>query len=222
MSSPLNGEDAARHANTAALDETRAWVERVVVGLRLCPFARAPQAQGRVRYTISEARDTEALLDDLGLELRRLQKTSPETIETTLLVHPHVLARFADYNRFLAIADELLRAFELEGTIQIASFHPRYRFAGSAANDLANATNQSPFPTLHLLREASIERALASFSEPESIYEANIRTMTRLGPAGWAALQKACRNDAAASAGKPILTTRRGGASRSHGDPGMG
>ena len=181
-----------------ALAETRAWVERAVIGLQLCPFARAPQATGRVRYALSEASDAEALLADLVAELGRLGAESSEGIETTLLVHPHVLNDFDDYNEFLSRADEALVAVDLEGVIQIASFHPDYRFAGSAPDDISNATNRSPHPTLHLLREASIERALVSFADPESIYTANIATMERLGAEGWAGLQQACR-DAASS-----------------------
>ena len=192
-----------------ALDETRAWVERAVIGLQLCPFARAPQVKGRVRYALSAAREPEALLADLVDELQRIASEPPERLETTLLVHPLVLTRFSDYNHFLAVADEALRALGLEGTIQIASFHPRYRFAGSAAADIANATNRSPHPTLHLLREASIERALASFAEPESIYATNIATMERLGLAGWTALQHACRNDARAAQAGATPRSRR-------------
>ena len=178
------------------LAETRAWVERAVVGLQLCPFARAPEAKGRIRYALSAASDAEALMADLVDELERLAGEPAERIETTLLVHPRVLVDFDDYNEFLGLAEAALVALDLEGVIQIASFHPDYRFAGSAADDIANATNRSPFPTLHLLREESIARALASFDAPESIYEANIRTMERLGHAGWEALRRACRDDA--------------------------
>ncbi len=181
------------------LAETRAWVERAVIGLQLCPFARAPQAKGRVRYALSGAADPQALMADLVGELERLAGASPARIETTLLVHPRVLADFDDYNEFLGLAEAALAALDLEGVIQIASFHPDYRFAGSAADDIANATNRSPFPTLHLLREESIARALATFAEPESIYETNIRTMERLGSAGWEALRRACRDDAGAA-----------------------
>ena len=121
----------------------------------------------------------------------------PDRIETTLIVHPQVLADFDDYNDYLEVADAALAELELDGVIQVASFHPDYRFAGSEPDDIANATNRSPFPTLHLLREDSIERALASFAaDPESIYEANIETMERLGHAGWEALRQACREDA--------------------------
>jgi hypothetical protein len=172
----------------AALQATRAWVEHAVIGLNLCPFAKAVQAKGQVRYACSEARDTGALLAALRSELQRLADTPIEQIETTLLVHPWVLQDFLDYNQFLGEADALLHEMGLEGTLQIASFHPQYRFAGTGADDIVNATNRSPHPTLHLLREASIDRAVAAFPEAEAIYEANMRRLRALGPAGWKAL----------------------------------
>ena len=189
-----------------ALVETRAWVERAVIGLQLCPFAKAPQVKGQVRYALSAARDPETLLVDLVAELEHLVAEPSDRIETTLLVHPRVLADFDDYNAFLSRADAALVALDLEGVIQLASFHPDYRFAGSAHDDIANATNRSPHPTLHLLREASIERALASFADPESIYSSNIATMERLGADGWSALRRACRDDAVAA--QPGAATR--------------
>jgi hypothetical protein len=181
-----------------ALAETRAWVERGVIGLHLCPFARAPQVKGQVRYVLSAASDPQALLAALVAELGKLAAEAPELVETTLLIHPYALADFADHNDFLSVAEETLATLGLEGVIQIASFHPDYQFAGSAPGDIANATNRSPYPTLHLLREESIARALDSFAHPEAIYEANIATMERLGADGWAALQQKCRDDAAA------------------------
>ncbi len=179
-----------------ALAETRAWVERAVIGLQLCPFAKAPQVKGQVRYVASAAGDAESLLADLVDELKRIAAAAPEDIETTLLVHPLALADFEDHNDFLEIAEAALVTLDLEGVVQIASFHPQYRFAGSEHCDIANATNRSPYPTLHLLREDSIERVLATFSDPEPIFKANIATMERLGPDGWAALQRQCRDDA--------------------------
>ena len=176
-----------------ALEETRAWVERVVIGLDLCPFAKAPQKQGRVRYVLSEARDAEALLATLVEELNLLAETPAERTETTLLVHPHVLADFADYNDFLGVAEDAVAELGLEGVIQVASFHPRYRFEGKAEDDVTNATNRSPHPTLHLLREESVERAVAAFPEAEAIWEANVETMRRLGSEGWDALQREVR-----------------------------
>ena len=180
-----------------AIAETRAWVDRAVIGLNLCPFAKAPQVKGQVRYVGTEARDAEALLAVLVDELNLLAETPADRIETTLLIHPQVLADFADYNDFLDLAEAAVAELDLEGVIQVASFHPRYRFAGSGADDLANATNRSPYPTLHLLREESIDRAVAAFPEAEAIFEANIATLGRLGAEGWAVLQARCREDAA-------------------------
>jgi hypothetical protein len=183
-------ENATMPATPAqAIAETRAWVEHAVIGLNLCPFAKAVQAKGQVRYVASEATDTEALLAQLCEELQRLAGTPAEETDTTLLVHPQVLQDFDDYNDFLDVADAALRALDLDGVLQVASFHPDYRFAGTDADDIANATNRSPYPTLHLLREASVERAVAAFPEPEAIYEANMETLEALGAEGWAALQ---------------------------------
>ena len=176
-----------------ALEEPRAWVERLVIGLDLCPFAKAPQKQGRVRYVLSDARDAEALLATLVEELNLLAETPAERTETTLIVHPHVLADFADYNDFLGVAEDAVAELGLEGVIQVASFHPRYRFEGTAEDDVTNATNRSPHPTLHLLREESVERAVAAFPEAEAIWEANVETMRRLGSEGWEALQREVR-----------------------------
>jgi hypothetical protein len=179
-----------------ALAETRAWVERAVIGLNLCPFARAVEAKGRIRYVHCESSDPEALLERLREEMRRLATADPATHETTLIVHPHVLQDFLDYNDFLDRAEDALDALGYAGTLQIASFHPRYQFAGTAADDPGNATNRSPYPTLHLLREEGVARAAEAFPEAEAIYERNIETMERLGSAGWDALRQACREDA--------------------------
>ncbi len=176
--------------------ETRAWVERAVIGLNLCPFAKAPQVKGQVRYVASEARDAKALLADLVDELNRLAETPAERVETTLLILPRVLNDFLDFNDFLDLAENAVVDLELDGVIQVASFHPRYLFAGSEVDDVANSTNRSPHPTLHLLREESIDRAVAAFPEAEAIFEANIATLRRLGTEGWAALQQRCREDA--------------------------
>ncbi len=168
----------------ASIGETRAWVERVVIGLKLCPFAPAPALRGLIRYATSEAETPQGLLEDLATELQRLVGSPPEEVETTLLIHPRVLADFHDFNDFLDVADELLRALDLEGEIQIASFHPHYQFAGTASDDIGNATNRSPYPTLHLLREASIERAVDSFGDTRSISTANLETLEKLGVEG--------------------------------------
>ena len=176
--------------------ETRAWVDRAVIGLNLCPFAKAPQAKGLVRYVLSAATDPAALLADLVNELERLAEASPDKIETTLLIHPGVLGDFADYNDFLALAEDTVAELDLDGVIQVASFHPDYQFEGSAPEDIENATNRSPFPALHLLREDSIDKAVAAFPDAQAIYETNIETLQKLGAEGWAALQQQCRDDA--------------------------
>jgi len=166
------------------------WLDRAVIGLNLCPFAKAVQVKGQIRWVVSDAHDEQALLDQLTQELRRLDEADPERIETTLLVHPRVLTDFEAFNQFLDRADQALRRLGLDGVMQIASFHPQYQFANSAPDDIANATNRSPYPTLHLLREASIERAVASTPDAADIYERNIETLERLGREGWAALMK--------------------------------
>ena len=178
-----------RHpAPEACIAATREWLERAVIGLNLCPFAKAPHAKGQVRYVVSDATRAEDLLADLLGELQRLADADPGEIETTLLIHPHVLGDFLDYNDFLDIADAALQALHLDGVLQVASFHPDYRFAGTGADDIANATNRSPYPTLHLLREASIDRAVAAFPDAARIYEHNVATLRQLGHAGWQAL----------------------------------
>lgn len=169
--------------------QTRAWVERVVIGLKLCPFAPAPALKGAIRYATSDAETTEALLEDLATELQRLAASPPEELETTLLIHPRVLRDFHDFNDFLDLADEALRMLGFEGEIQIASFHPQYQFAETDSDDIGNATNRSPYPMLHLLREASISRAVDSFGDTRSISAANLATLKKLGPEGLAALR---------------------------------
>ena len=175
--------------------ETRAWVDRAVIGLNLCPFAKAVQVKNQVRYVVTDVTDTEALLATLYEELHLLADAVPEQVETTLLIHPQVLSDFLDYNDFLEIADAAVEELGYGGVLQVASFHPQYQFAGTSMDDVTNATNRSPYPTLHLLREDSIDRAVAAFPEAEMIYETNMRTMEKLGAQGWAELQAACRRD---------------------------
>ena len=175
-------------APEAVVQHTRAWVTRAVVGLNLCPFAKAPLVKGQVRFIVSDARDLPALLLHLADELRHLAQADPAETETTLLIHPQVLADFTEFNQALDAVDSLVDALGLEGQIQVASFHPQYQFAGTDAHDMGNATNRSPYPTLHLLREDSIERAVQAFPEAEAIYERNIETLRRLGPEGWGRL----------------------------------
>jgi hypothetical protein len=170
------------------LAQTRRWLERAVIGLNLCPFAKAVHAKGQVRFVLSDATTAEALLAQLGEELLLLRDADPEAIDTTLLVHPGVLGEFLDYNDFLDQADALVESLGLEGVLQVASFHPGYQFAGTHPDDAGNRTNRSPYPTLHLLREDSVARAVAAFPDPDAIVSRNIETLERLGDAGWARL----------------------------------
>ncbi|MCB2035508.1 MAG: DUF1415 domain-containing protein [Burkholderiaceae bacterium] len=171
-----------------AIADTRRWLERAVIGLNLCPFAKAPHVKGQIHYAVFEGAEPAALLAMLGTELQALAAADPEARETTLLVAPRALPDFLDFNDLLDQADALLAELGLEGTLQIAPFHPRFQFAGTAEDDITNATNRAPYPTLHLIREASIDRAVAAFPEAETIYETNMATLERLGPDGWAAL----------------------------------
>jgi hypothetical protein len=163
------------------LQDTRDWIESVVIGLELCPFAREPLRAGLVRIRVTDAEDAERLALDLSEELSRLDREASELLETTLLVHPRVLLDFEDFNRFLDVGDLLIAKLGLEGEIQIASFHPDYRFADASPDDVANATNQSPHPMLHLLREASIERARRSHPDPQGIPARNAQRLRSLG-----------------------------------------
>jgi len=164
---------------------TRLWLEKSVIGLGLCPFADGVYRGGRVRFCVSEGRSAAALLDDLSSELMDLHAADPLRHETTLLVHPWVLTDFIEYNDFLGIVDATLAGLGLEGELQVASFHPQYRFTGTQSEDIENYTNRSPYPTLHLLREASIERAVAVVPDTDEIYRKNFRTLRELGHEGW-------------------------------------
>ena len=165
--------------------EIRRWLERAVIGLNLCPFAKAVYVREQVRIVVSDASTPRALLEELGEEMARLRDTSAEQIDTTLLVHPQVLTDFLDYNDFLDEAGALLEALELDGVLQVASFHPHYQFAGTEPDDAENLTNRAPHPILHLLREDSVERAVAAYPEPDAIIERNIATVQALGLDGF-------------------------------------
>lgn len=172
----------------AVVARTQRWLERAVIGLNLCPFAKAVHVKRGIRYAVSVATTPGALLDDLERELRLLAGADPDAIETTLLIHPLVLGDFLDFNDFLDEADACVDDLGLEGVLQIASFHPAFQFAGTAHDDVTNCTNRSPYATLHLLREASIDRAVAAFPDAARIYERNMETLRALGHAGWVAL----------------------------------
>ncbi|MCW3478971.1 DUF1415 domain-containing protein [Neisseriaceae bacterium JH1-16] len=167
---------------------TRAWVEKAVIGLNLCPFAKAVYVKDQVRFVVSEAKHIDALIDDLVAELERLAEANPEKLDTTLLIHPYVMTDFLDFNDFLEVADSVVAELKLEGELQVASFHPQFQFEGTAPDDIENHTNRAPFPTLHLLRESSIDRAVEAFPEAESIFEKNIDTLNALGHEGWTKL----------------------------------
>jgi hypothetical protein len=167
------------------IEATQHWLDKAVIGLNLCPFAKAVRARDQIRWALSEARTPEALLADLTHELKALAASDPERVDTTVLVHPHVLQDFLDFNDFLDVADAALEELDLDGTLQIASLHPRYRFAGTEPDDMGNFSNRAPHPTLHLLREASVARALAAFPDADAIYRRNIETLQALGSAGW-------------------------------------
>lgn len=173
------------------LRETREWLEKAVIGLNLCPFAKAVHVKGQIRWVVSPATTPETLLQTLADELQHLQASDPAEVDTTLLIHPGVLADFLDFNDFLGAAEALVEDLGLDGELQVASFHPQFQFAGTSPDEPGNFSNRSPYPTLHLLREASVEAAVQAFPDAAQIYERNIETLEHLGPAGWAALLKA-------------------------------
>ena len=165
--------------------DVRLWLERAVIGLNLCPFARAEYVRNRIAFRVSKAGTTDVLLGDLEAALRELVQAEPSKIETTLLIHPRVLQDFLDYNGFLDEAEALLARMDLEGVVQIASFHPHHLFAGEDPGDMSHCTNRSPHPMLHLLREASVERAVRTGEDAETIVARNLATVRSLGPEGW-------------------------------------
>jgi hypothetical protein len=169
----------------AIIAATRNWLERAVIGLNLCPFAKAVYVKEQVRYVVSSATTPEALLEQLMDELQYLSDTPAEQVDTTLLIHPFVLGEFLDFNEFLDVADAALEDMELDGELQVASFHPDYQFADTDRNDISNYTNRAPYPILHLLREDSIARATEAFPDAADIFEKNIDTMEKLGHEGW-------------------------------------
>jgi hypothetical protein len=175
---------------------TRSWLEHVVIGLNLCPFASAVHRSQRIAYRVSTAESSEALVSDLLSALQELIDNSANVIDTTLLIHPFVLQDFYAYNDFLDVADRVLEEADLVGVIQIASFHPDYQFAGVDADDITHCSNRSPFPMLHLLREASLDQAIAAVPDTEAIVERNLDTLRQLGPEGWQALMARVQHSA--------------------------
>ncbi len=177
--------DTRPDSHDAILAATRHWLARAVIGLNLCPFAKSVYVKEQVRYAISEATTLEDALADLETELRALEAADPQQVDTTLVIYPRAFADFVDYNDALFFADRLVRQLRLDGVLQIASFHPEYRFEGSEADDIENYTNRAPYPILHLLREDSIARAVDAFPDASAIYEKNQETLRRLGHDGW-------------------------------------
>ena len=203
MTDSINTADASPDGVPAALAiaETRAWVRRAVIGLNLCPFARAVDVKDQIRYVFSDATEPETLLATLVVELQRLADTDPALVDTTMVIHPRVFADFEDFNDFLELADAAVEDLDLDGILQVASFHPQFQFADTEPDDITNATNRSPYPTLHLLREESVDRAVAAFPEAEAIFERNMETLEKLGAKGWAEVRKSWEDDAAAELG---------------------
>ena len=171
-----------------AIAATSKWLDVAVIGLNLCPFAKSVQVKKQVRYVVSNATDSDALLVDLERELQHLAAVAPAETDTTLLIHPYVLTDFDDFTDFLDLVDVVVRTQGLAGNLQVANFHPDYCFGDAEPDDISNYTNRSPYPTLHLIREASIDRAVAACPDASEIYERNIETLERIGLDGWRAL----------------------------------
>jgi hypothetical protein len=163
------------------ISETRRWLSEVVIGLNLCPFAKHPYTRDSIRYVVFEASDVEALNEVLLWEAQYMMSQAEEEVSTTLIIHPNLLEDFLDYNDYLGVAEDIIYDNGLEGKVQVASFHPDYQFAGTKPEDVENYTNRSPYPMLHLIREAQLERVLAHFPEPDLIPIQNIETMKGLG-----------------------------------------
>ena len=168
--------------------DMRRWLERAVIGLNLCPFAKAVHVRAQIHYAVYEPAEAADLMDALLAEAKDLAALDAAVRDTTLLIAPNTLADFLDFNDFTARAERRLARAGFDGVFQLASFHPQFQFAGTEADDLGNATNRAPYPTLHLLREDSVSRAVEAFPEAEAIFERNIDTLEALGSDGWAAL----------------------------------
>ena len=194
------------HAEQQAVALTRAWIEHAVIGLNLCPFAKPVHVKQQIAYHVSTARTEDELAQDLLQAMQSLLATSADETDTCLLIHPWVLQDFMDYNDFLDIADSLLAEADLVGVLQIASFHPDYQFAGTKADDITNSSNRSPFPMLHLLREASLDKATDAMPDASDIVDRNLATLRALGHEGWNALQQRIRGAAGEATGRPAST----------------
>ena len=191
LDTPTAAADAATDA--IVVQDMVRWLERAVIGLNLCPFAKGVHTKGQIHYAVSAATDGRELLQDLQRELEALAEASPEKRDTTLLIAPRCMEDFLDFNDFLELADEMLDVLDLGGILQIASFHPQFQFDGTEVDDITNATNRAPYPTLHLIREESLDAAVEAFPEAEMIYERNMEVLRELGAVGWQALDVGAR-----------------------------
>lgn len=192
MTEPTSTADPAFPPDAVIADTVR-WLEKAVIGLNLCPFAKGVHAKGQIHYVVSEATDAEGVAEDLYRELEALAEANPEKRDTTLLLLPQALHDFLDFNDFLEIADAMVEELDLGGILQVASFHPQFQFEGTEVDDVTNCTNRSPYPTLHLLREDSIDKAVEAFPEAEMIYERNMQTLEGIGIEGWLDLDVGAR-----------------------------
>jgi hypothetical protein len=173
--------------------DTVHWLEKAVIGLNLCPFAKSVHVKGQIHYVVSQATDAEGVAIDLHRELEALAEISPEKRDTTLLILPHALQDFLDFNDFTELADDLVEELDLGGILQVASFHPMFQFEGTDVDDVTNCTNRAPYPTLHLIREDSIDKAVEAFPEAEMIYERNMQVLQEMGIEGWLDLDVGAR-----------------------------
>ncbi len=178
----------AQEAERIAIEDTQKWLLEAVVGLNLCPFAKSVVVKDMVRYRVCASSDPADLLALLREELQHLSAADSAVLDTTLLIAPHALPDFLDFNDFLAECDEVLVDLELDGVLQVADFHPQYQFGGTDVDDIENFTNRTPYPTLHLLREASIDKAVEVYPDAAMIFERNIAVLKKLGHNGWAQL----------------------------------
>ena len=167
------------------IEDTVRWLEKAVIGLNLCPFAKGVHVKGQIHYAVSDASDAEGVAEALHRELEGLAEANADKRDTTLLILPYALQDFLDFNDFLEIADAMIEELDLGGILQVASFHPQFQFDGTDVDDVTNCTNRSPYPILHLLREDSIDKAVEVFPEAESIFERNMETLESLGIEGW-------------------------------------
>lgn len=173
--------------------DTVRWLEKAVIGLNLCPFAKSVHVKGQIHYVVSQATDAEGVAIDLHRELEALAEISSEKRDTTLLILPHALQDFLDFNDFTELADDLVEELDLGGILQVASFHPMFQFEGTDVDDVTNCTNRAPYPTLHLIREDSIDKAVEAFPEAEMIYERNMQVLQEMGIEGWLDLDVGAR-----------------------------